>query len=163
MGIASTSVFFDAAAALRERVEQFLETAHELPALGHYARIDEIERTVAFLAEILLPYADAEERVFYPEASRLLGEVDASDAVHRARAELRRLIAGLTAVDTDDVGRLQELLYALYALLSAHFWRGEALYLRLLSEQPDERVRALLDRVSASRRPRRFPRGALVG
>src|SRR5947209_15769535 len=127
MGIASTSVFFDAAAALRERVEQFLETAHELPALDTSARIDEIERTVAFLADILLPYADAEERVLYPQASRMLGERDDSDAVHRACGEIRQRIGELTAVDPDDVGRLQELLYALYALLRAHFWRGDAL------------------------------------
>jgi hypothetical protein len=154
MGIASTTVFFDAAAALRERVEQFLETAHELPALDRSARIDEVERTVAFLAEVLLPYADAEEHVLYPEASRMLGERDESDAVHRARREVRRLLGELTAVDPDDAGRLQELLYALYALLCAHFWRGDALYLRLLAGQPGKRVHALLERVNASRRPR---------
>jgi hypothetical protein len=161
MGIATTSRFFDGTAALRERVEQFLETAHDISRLDFSARIDAVERTVSFLADVLLPHAYAEERVLYPEASRLLGERDASDIVARDRAEIRRLIRELVSADPRDAGRLEELLYALYALLGSHFWRGDALYLRLLSDQPDARVRQLLARVGgyeAHRRFRRAPR-----
>jgi hypothetical protein len=158
VGIASTSRFFDANAALRERVEQFLETAHELSKLSVSDRIDAVEGTVTFLAEVLLPRAYAHERVLYPGASRLLGDRDDSDDVSRDRALVRGLIRELVAADPRDVGHLQELLYALYALLSAHFWRGDALYLRLLAEQPEGRVRQLLDRVGRFQGVRRFGR-----
>jgi len=166
MGIAGTSRFLDDGAALRERVEQLLATAHELPGLEVSERIDAVERTVSFLAEVLLPHAQAEERVLYPAASRLLHSRDDSAAVRRDRTELRRLIQALAAADPADAGRLQELLYAMYLLLTGHFQREDAIYLRLVQAQPESRLRQLFDRVRTYERRRRFRRlgaGAPIG
>jgi hemerythrin superfamily protein len=158
MGIAGTSRFFDEGAALRENVEGFLTTAHELPDLDASERIDAIESTVTFLADVLLPHAQAEERVLYPAASRLLHDRDDSGSVRRDRTELRRLVEELVAADPSDCGRLQELLYAMYLLLSGHFQREDGIYLRLVAAQPESRVRQLFDRVRAYERGRRFRR-----
>jgi hypothetical protein len=42
----------------------------------------------------------------------------------------------LEATDEDDVERLQELLYGLYALITVHFWKEDQLYLPLLERPP---------------------------
>jgi hypothetical protein len=41
----------------------------------------------------------------------------------------------LEVTDEDDVERLEELLYGLYALITVHFWKEDQLYLPLL-ERP---------------------------
>ena len=158
MGIAGTSRFFDESAVLRERVEQFLTTAHELPDLDVSARIDAIERTVSFLADALLPHTQAEEQVLYPAASRLLGDRDDSESVRRDRTELRRVIHALVNADPRDSGHLQELLYAMYLLLTGHLQRADGIYLRLVQAQPESRLRQLFERVRRYERGRRFRR-----
>jgi hypothetical protein len=142
--------------ALRRQVERFLVDAHALPRLHERERIEIVERTVTFLAEVLLPHADAEERVLYPQASRLLGEQEGGTGDERG--ELRRLVGELAEADVRDTGRLQEIFYALYALLEAHFWRGDAVYLKLMRLRHQGPVRALLDRVRGYERRGRFTR-----
>ena len=48
----------------------------------------------------------------------------------------------------EDAGHLQELLYAIYALLSSHLWREEQLYLELLSSDREADARRLLRQLS---------------
>jgi hypothetical protein len=52
-----------------------------------------------------------------------------------------------------DEGALQEVLYALYTLLSAHFWREEELYVKLAALPDEKPVRAVIEAMGA--RPRR--------
>src|SRR5215210_282722 len=131
MSIRTTKPALDHEAELRDRVEHFLVEARELPELGTDERIDAVERTAAFLVEMLLPHAAAEERVLYPHAARLLGERDGSDAVAADRVAVRALLGCLVRADPADAGAIQEVLYALYALLSAHFWREEEVFVKL--------------------------------
>jgi hemerythrin HHE cation binding domain-containing protein len=146
MSIRTTQPFLDEHAELRDHVEHFLVAARELPSVDRNERIEMVERIVAFLAEMLLPHCAAEERL-YPAAARLLREEDGSATVASDRAQVRDLLAQLSRADPDDPGALQEPLYALYAILSAHFWREEELYLKLAALRDEAGTSAILDRV----------------
>jgi hypothetical protein len=143
MGLQTTQPALHAEEELRNEVEQFLVTAHELPGLTVSERIDVVERTASFLVEVLLPHAAAEQRVLYPQAALLLHERDASDDVADDRAAVRELLAQLVTADAGDAGSLQEVLYALYTLLSAHFWREEALFVKLAGLRDERGVARL--------------------
>jgi hypothetical protein len=160
MSIRTTKPAQDEEARLRDRVEHFLVEARDLPDLDLDARIDWVERTATFLVEILLPHAAVEERVLYPEAALLLGEADASDSVASDRAAVRELIARLASADPGDPGALQEVVYALYALMSAHFWREEEVIVKLAGLPDEAGVHAVVDHLAEARpRERRFARG----
>ena len=158
MSIRTTKPALDEEARLRDRVEHFLVTARDLPELDLAGRIDVIERTATFLVEMLLPHAAAEQSVLYPEAARLLGERDNSKDVEGDSEAVRALLARLATADPTDEGQLQEVLYALYTLLSAHFWREEELFVKLASVPDEHRVRELITEMASARR-RRFNRG----
>jgi hemerythrin superfamily protein len=147
MGIEATKPFLELHAELRNHVEHFPVAAHELPALDVEERIEVIERVVAFLAEILLPHAAAEERLLYPRAARLLAKPDDSSSVALDEAAERERIAEFAAADPDDTGRLQELLYGTYAVLTAHLWREEQLYVELMSCEREADAAELLSEV----------------
>ena len=136
MSIQTTKPALDEEADLRQHVEHFLVVARDLSSMTVPERIDVAERIAAFLAD-MLQYASAQQRVLYPQAARLLHVRDDSDDVGDDRAAVRKLLARLARADATDSGELQEVLYALYTLLSAHFWREEALFVRLAAE-PDE-------------------------
>ena len=143
MGIRATKPALDEEEALRQHVEHFLLAAHELPGLSVPERIDVIERITSFLVEILLPHTAAEQHILYPGAARLLHERDESDTVAADRVALRELLGRLADVDAEDEGALQEVLYALYTMLSAHFWREEAVILKLAALPEEQRVAEL--------------------
>ena len=157
MSIRTTKPALDEEARLRDHVEHFLVTARELPQLDMTGRIAVIERTASFLVEILLPHTAAEQTVLYPRAARLLGEPDRSGDVEGDSAAVRELLVRLATADPADEGQLQEVLYALYTLLSAHFWREEELFVKLAAVQDEHGVRAMIDEMGATRR-RRFSR-----
>ena len=157
MSIRATKPALDQEEELRQHVEHFLVAAHELSTLDLSERIDVVERIATFLAEILLPYTLTEQRVLYPAAARLLNERDDSEAVEGDREAVRELLGRLVEADAHDVGALQELLYALYTLLSSHFWREEALIVKLAALSDEDRVSDLMDELAAARR-RRFSR-----
>ena len=148
MGIEATKPFLDLHAELRDHVEHLPVAAHELPDLDVDERVDLIERIVGFLSETLLPHAAAEERVLYPRAARILARSDESADVAIDEAAVRERITDLAAADPEDAGHLQELLYAIYALLSSHLWREEQLYLELLASDHEADARRLLRQLS---------------
>src|SRR3954453_18460263 len=150
MSIRSTKPARDEEEELRQYVEHFLVTAHEFPSMSVVERIDAVEQIGSFLAEVLLPHAYAEQRVLYPQAARLLHERDDSDDVAGDYAAVRELLAQLVAADAEDAGALQEVLYALYTLLSAHFWREEALFVRLAAAPDQARVARVASAAAAS-------------
>ena len=160
MSIRATKPALDQEEELRQHVEHFLVAAHELPTLDPSERIDVVERITTFLAEILLPHTVTEKRVLYPAAARLLNEHDDSDVVERDRVAVRELLGRLAEADVEDVGALQETLYALYTLLSSHFWREEALIVKLAALSDEDRVRDVMDEIAAARRRRFNPRSA---
>ena len=148
MTIRTTQAFRREHSQLLDQVERMPVIARELPALSGEERIEIVEGVVAFLAEILLPHAEAEQHVLYPGAERMLGDDRDGGAVAHDRREVRARIAELAASDPDDVGALQEILYALHALLAVHLEHEAEVYLKLLQTQPDERVQRLFRRVS---------------
>ena len=163
MSIRATKPALDQEEELRQHVEHFLVAAHELPTLDVFERIDVVERITTFLAEILLPHTQTEQRVLYPAAARLLNERDDSDAVDRDREAVRELLGRLAEADAHDAGALQEALYALYTLLSSHFWREEAVIVKLAALADEDSVRDLMDEVAAARGGRfARPRAALA-
>jgi len=162
MSIRATKPALDQEEELRQHVERFLVAAHELPTLAVSERIDVVERITTFLAEILLPYTKTEQRVLYPAAARLLNERDDSEAVERDRVAVRELLTRLAEADANDVGALQETLYALYTLMSSHFWREEALIVKLAALSDENRVRDVMDEIAAARRARFTRRRAAV-
>jgi hypothetical protein len=159
MSIRTTKPALDTEAELREHVDRFPDLARELPDLDVDARIDVIESTAAFIVDLLLPHAAAEEEVLYPRAARLLGEPDASEDVAADRAAVRELLARLVSADPADAGALQEVLYALTARLAAHFWREEELYVKLAALGDEHRVHEVVDELAGAPSGRRFARG----
>ena len=148
MTLRSTERFRREQIDLLHEVEGLPVMAHELPGLPIQDRIEVVEHVVTFLAEILLPHAEAEQRILYPEARRLFGHDRGSRAVAHDRREVRARIGELAAADVEDVGRLQEILYALHALLAIHLEHETEVYLRLVQSQPVEPVRRLFRRVT---------------
>lgn len=147
MTLRSTEYFRREQVDLLVQVERLPTIAHELPSLALADRIDAVERVAGFLAEVLLPHAELEERVLYPGADRLLGESGDGGAVEHDRREVRARLAELAVADPADAGALQEILYALHALLAVHLQHEAEVYLRLVQTQPDERVQRLFRRV----------------
>ena len=131
MSIETTTPLLHGLEERRSRVERFLVAAHELPALSIDDRIEVIEDVIAFLAETLLPHAEAAQRVYAEPGGRF------------DRDEIRGRIAELTECDPRRAGRLQELLYALYVLASNHVQKEEEAYLRLLASEPERAERAV--------------------
>jgi hypothetical protein len=148
MTLRSTEPFRREQIDLLREVEGLPVIAHELPELSVHSRIEVVEHVVTFLAEILLPHTEAEQRILYPEARRLFGHDRGGRAVAHDRREVRSRIAELAAADPDDVGKLQEILYALHALLTIHLEHETEVYLKLVQSQPEEPVRRLFRRVT---------------
>ena len=131
---------------LLEHIEQIAEVARELPRLNDQERGAQRERILGFLRGTLLPHAEAEEKVLYPEWAKLLGFADAAaPMIHDHQAILAR-IERLEQAEIDDVDSLQELLYGLYALISVHFRKEEDLQLPAFDAAP-EVTEAVLERM----------------
>ena len=161
MSIRSTEPFLHEHAELRDQVEHLPVIAREMRLMDTHERVETVEVIVGFLADMLLPHCAAEEHILYPEAARLLGEEDASDAVASDREQVRDLLGRLADADADDVGTLQEIVFALYALLAAHMWREEEVYLKLTRARDDTSADALFEQLADDERggrSRRFSR-----
>lgn len=63
---------------------------------------------------------------------------------------IRERIAALRQAELADTRQLEEVLYGLHALIIVHFAKEEEVYLPLLEAEPEQEVRALLDRMTAS-------------
>ena len=97
-----------------------------------------------------MPHARAEEEVLYPAWAELVGFADAAVPMVHDHEEIVGRIARLEATDVADADTLQELLYGLYALISAHFRKEEDLQLPAFDAAPDvaERVLAQMGEVA---------------
>jgi len=134
---------------LLEHIEHIAAAARELPRLSDEERDALRERILAFLRGTLIPHAIAEEKVLYPEWSKLLGFADAAaPMIHDHEAIVAR-IERLERADIHDVDSLQELLYGLYALISVHFRKEEDLQLPAFDAAPPELTEAVLKRMEA--------------
>jgi len=135
---------------LLSHIEHIGQAAREVPRLGTAEREALVGRIVEFLRGTLVPHAQAEEQVLYPEWARLVGFEDAAvPMVHDHEAIVAR-IERLEGADSEDVDVLQELLYGLYALIGVHFRKEEDLQLPAFDAAPPEVTAAVLERMEAS-------------
>ncbi len=137
-----TQPFRDAHAELLVHIEHIRQAARQLPRVSSEERGAILERILDFLRQTLLPHAEAEEQVLYPEWAQLVRSREAAaPMIHDHEAILARTDA-LGHTDADDIDRAQELLYGLYALISVHFRKEEEIQLPALDADPEtaERV-----------------------
>ena len=120
---------------LREHVDHIRLAARELPTVSPDERREIVARILDFLRNTLLPHAEEEEQGLYAAVGEALGNPEATRPMTHDHIAIRARVIELGTLGPEDVDRLQELLYGLYALISVHFWKEEQLYLPLL-ERP---------------------------
>lgn len=134
---------------LLSHIEHVGQAAREVPKLSQDDRSALVARILEFLQGTLVPHAQAEEKVLYPEWAKLVGFEDAAvPMVHDHEAIVDR-IERLAQADAADVETLQELLYGLYALISVHFRKEEDIQLPAFDSAPAEVTEAVLERMEA--------------
>lgn len=108
-----------------------------------------VSETYEFLAQHLIPHAQAEERALYPIVGKLMGAPAATATMSRDHVEIGRLIEELGALrsylnkDSLEISQQQALrrvLYGLSALITVHFAKEEEVYVPLLEARltPEE-------------------------
>jgi len=121
---------------------------------------EKVDAAYAFLAEHLIPHAEAEDAVLYQKVNALLGtrgRTQATDTMHRDHVEVGRLTKRLgalreqlaaRALTADEQRELRRVLYGLEAVVSLHFAKEEEVYLPLLDRQlTAEQAQALFERM----------------
>jgi iron-sulfur cluster repair protein YtfE (RIC family) len=145
--MSATDAFRDEHAALLEHVEHLREIARRLPGMDRAERAGAMQRVLGFLRGTLIPHAEAEERILYPAVASLLGSPEATATMVSDHRAIVSRIDALEAAEPEDVDRLQELLYGLYALLIVHFHKEEDDYLPLLEARPSEEIAAIFEQM----------------
>ena len=135
---------------LLEHIEHLAAAAREVPRLSVEERDALRDRILGFLRGTLVPHAQAEEQVLYPEWSKLLGFPDAAAPMIHDHEAIGARIDRLERADSRDVDSLQELLYGLYALISVHFRKEEDLQLPAFDAAPPDITKAVLDRMATA-------------
>jgi iron-sulfur cluster repair protein YtfE (RIC family) len=142
-----TQPFRDEHAELLTHIEHLRQVGSEIPDVPVEQRKEKLAGVLEFLRGTLVPHAQAEEEVLYPEWARLVGYEDAAvPMVHDHEAIVAR-VERLAKSPPEDTDTLQELLYGLYALISVHFRKEEDIQLPLFDAQPKEVVESILDRM----------------
>jgi hypothetical protein len=121
---------------LRHELENIRLAARVLPKTFPEDRHVLLERILGYLRGTVLPHATEEEESLYPAVAMILGNPEATRTMTHDHLAIRARVVELEATDEDDVERLQELLYGLYALITVHFWKEDQLYLPLLERPP---------------------------
>lgn len=132
-----------------EHVDFVRFAAREVPRLSREEREALVGRVLDFCQGTLVPHAAAEEHVLYPQVAKLLGAPEATAPMIEDHELIREYVASLSATERDDIERLQELLYGLHALVSAHLRKEEELYFPLLDERAGPQVTRALDAAAA--------------
>jgi iron-sulfur cluster repair protein YtfE (RIC family) len=149
MNVRPTEPYREEHRALLDHVAELRRAAADVPRLVPAEREVLVHRLVDFLREELLPHAQAEEHVLYPEVAALLGAPEATAPMLHDHRAIRERIVELENADRRDPDRLQELLYGLYALISVHFEKEQDLFLSVLDEQAGDRVTRVLEAMTA--------------
>jgi hypothetical protein len=73
-----------------------------------------------------------DERVLYPEVIERLGDPLVTVSMNYDHLAIRSWIDDLANTDARNLGRMQQLLYGLHALITVHMWKSDELYLAAL-------------------------------
>ncbi len=104
----------------------------------------QIEDVHAFLVELFMPHARAEEEAVYPLIERILGGPHATEPMMRDHAEVSRLAGKLLALrerllysyfGPAQLRSLREVLYDLHGLIQLHLAKEDEFYLTLLDKR----------------------------
>jgi iron-sulfur cluster repair protein YtfE (RIC family) len=133
---------------LREEHKELLPYIEQLKGLADgigSAGTETIRRGLAeaerFLRGHLIPHAQTEDRVLYPEVQRVMGSAKATGTMSRDHEEVGKLAGELSALrerlpegnlSGQQEVELRRVLYGLYALVKLHFAKEEEIYLPLL-------------------------------
>ena len=102
-----------------------------------------LDKTHAFLTEVLIPHIAATEATLYPELERMFQNVHSMAPLRREHAEVRRLTAELARIREQmgeqkiSVGAsiaLRRVIFRLFALLKVHL-AEEQVYLDILNRR----------------------------
>lgn len=145
--MSGTQGFRDEHAALLEHVEHLRELGANVPKMQSEQRAQEVEKVLGFLRGTLIPHAEAEEEVLYPAVAQVLGDPEATATMISDHRAIVARIDSLESAGPDELERLQELLYGLYALVIVHFHKEEDDYLPLLEKLPAEELDAVFERM----------------
>ena len=137
-----TEAFHEEHRHLLAHVDQIRVAAGEVSDLAVEEREVVVRRVLDFLRDMLMPHAEWEEQILYTAVGELLGDPQATATMSRDHVAIGRMIEALAETDSNDIARLQELLYGLHALIRVHFEKEEEIYLPLLDTRPElaERV-----------------------
>lgn len=129
---------------LAPHVDRIRGAAREVPRLPITERAELIDGVMRFLRHTLMPHAEAEEAVLYPEWNRLVGfDEAAAPLMHDHRAIVAH-IERLGRADIEDVESVQELLYSLHALIRVHLAAEEEIMLPAFESAPPEVAEAAM-------------------
>jgi iron-sulfur cluster repair protein YtfE (RIC family) len=121
-----------------ERLQTVADSISDAPIGAVRRGIDE---AYEFLAQHLLPHAQAEEKALYPVVGRLMGAPEATATMSRDHVEVGRLVEELGSLrshlegettSADQEKALRRVLYGLYAVVKLHFAKEEEVYLPIL-------------------------------
>jgi iron-sulfur cluster repair protein YtfE (RIC family) len=105
----------------------------------------ELERTARFLADVLIPHEEEEDRRVFPLLTQAVGNDDVTAALHRTHTEIFHLVRLVDRLvreipeegpGVEDLTDLRRVLYGLDAILRLHMAQEEELYLALGDEHP---------------------------
>ena len=147
----------------RKELEEIRELAAELPSLLPTERKQRLDQVLEFVAGPLAKHAEAEERELFPAVALRLRHPAATAPLVFDHELVREYAQALQAASPDAIEAQQEVLYALHAILEAHFRKQERLYVPLLDDKASrEAVFSAMDAIEhppADRGPRVIKRG----
>ena len=120
---------------MREQAAELCEAARTMPELDPDQRAAALRDIVTLLHERVLPHIWIDERALYPEIVRRLGDPLVTPSMNYDHRAIRRWIDDMAASDARNVGRVQQLLYGLSALIIVHVWKEDELYVAALESQ----------------------------
>jgi hypothetical protein len=108
---------------LRQQAQDICEAARTLPELDPEAAAQVLQGIVDFLRKEVVPHAWLDERVLYPEVAERLGDPLVTASMNYDHQAIRRWTDDIAATDARNLGRAQQLLYGLAALITVHTWK----------------------------------------
>lgn len=125
-------------------IEELRRTADDVGIIPDRELEVALEACRMFLFERLIPHAENENTVMYPQVARLLGGPLSTDTMKQDHEEVMRLANELEALsqelraakrlDNELAVSLRRVLYGLYAIIGLHFSKEEEVYLPLLEK-----------------------------